>query len=125
MKNSQVYEDLRESYIRERTQAKLLLVQNHPERPKIVSNRPIPREARGGARRWDHFYPFEEMKIGDSFWVASEKGARGCTAGAITWFAKKSGWKFVSRGQAEDGKSNSEVCGKKKGLRGMRVWRLA
>ncbi len=115
---STIYED---NFIEARKASKRLKVYNHPKPPKIVYDRPVPQEARGGVRKHDHFYPFEEMKPGGSFWIASEKGARGCTAGAITKFAKKSGWKFTSRGETEDGEANRTAS---KGLRGMRVWRV-
>lgn len=108
-------------YITRRKSARLLVVPNHPERPRIVSHIPVPVQTRGGARKWDNFYPFQDMKPGDSFWVPSETN---CTGGAVTKFAKKSGWKFVTRGVTEDGRKNGEVSGKVKGLRGTRVWRV-
>lgn len=105
-------------YLAGRKSAKPLLVPNHPERPKIVSDRPPPVEARGGLRKFDHFYPFEEMKVGDSFWVPAQSS---CTAGAVTKFSKRTGWKFTSRGEAEDGRTNGKVG---PGWRGTRVWRI-
>lgn len=110
-----------QNYIARRKAAKRVAAENHPEPPRIVSNIPIPVETRGGARaeRYRHFYPFEDMKVGDSFWVPS--GTQ-CTAGAITKFAKKSGWKFTQRGQAEDGRRNKSVGAAQ---RGTRVWRTA
>lgn len=106
-------------YILARRAAPRMQVPNHPEAPVIVSNIPVPGEARGGLRKFDHYYPFEDMKPGDSFWVPS---ATQCTAGAVTKFAKKSGWKFISRAQALDGRKNTEVG---KAHRGTRVWRTA
>lgn len=105
-------------YVEARKKAKRLLVSNHPERPEIVSNIPIPVQTRGGARKFDCFYPFEDMKVGDSFWVPSDTQ---CTAGAVSKFAKRTGWGFVTRGQAMDGRVNKVVG--KKGERGTRVWR--
>ncbi len=125
MKDSQALIDCRESYILDRKKAREMKVSNHPSRPPIDSDRPIPAEARGGVRKHDHFYPFEQMKVGDSFWIASERGTKGCTAGAITKFAKKSGWKFTSRAQTEDGRSNKMVSGTRTGIRGTRIWRTA
>lgn len=110
----------RTKYLKERKTAKLLLVPNHPEPPVIVSNIPIPVEARGGTRKFDHFYPFELMKPGDSFWVQS--GTQ-CTAGAVTKFAKRTGWRFVSRGQTEDGVPNIKATNNRK--RGTRIWRIS
>lgn len=107
-------------YIAKRKAAKRLEVPNHPEPPRVISDRPIPVEARGGTRKFTHFYPFEEMKPGDSFWVPS--GTQ-CTAGAISKFAKKSGWRFTSRGQAEDGRANGQISGTR-AERGTRVWRV-
>lgn len=123
----QILQELRRSrnnifYIEERKKSRKLAIANHPERPKIVSSIPAPVEARGGLRKFDHFYPFEDMKPGDSFWVSSETE---CTAGAVTKFAKKSGWRFVTRGQTEDGRKNADVSGKRKGIRGTRVWRIS
>lgn len=108
----------RASYINARHLAKKLKVPNHPRQPEIVYNIPAPVEARGGTRKFDHFYPFEKMKVGASFWVPSHTN---CTAGAVTKFAKKSGWKFISRGQSQDGRANNEVSAKD---RGTRVWRI-
>lgn len=114
-----------EDYVAQRRQSRLLLVPNHPERPKIISDRELPQQTRGGCKKFDHFYPFEDMKPGDSFWVPSTTQ---CTAGAVTKFSKKSGWKFVSRGQTEDGRSNKGVSGKPRSgnrKRGTRVWRVS
>lgn len=105
-------------YITARKAAKTMVVANHPERPKIVYNIPPPAETRGGVRKYDHFYPFEDMLPGGSFWVPADTL---CTRGAITKFAKKSGWKFITRAQSEDGVPNTKVG---KGRRGMRVWRV-
>lgn len=112
--------EARDRYLQQRKKAKVLAVPNHPETPKIDHHIPPPVEARGGVRKFDHFYPFEEMKPGDSFWVPSQTY---CTAGAVTKFAAKSGWKFISRGQSQDGKANSQVGNKSK--RGTRVWRVS
>ena len=106
-------------YVESRKNARLLVVPNHPDRPEIVSNIPIPLEKRGGVRKYDHFYPFEDMKVGDSFWVPSTTY---CTLGAITKFSKKTGWKFSTRAQSKDGLSNNKVAVEK---RGVRVWRIS
>lgn len=107
-------------YLEHRKKSRRIKVPNHPDSPKIVSDIPIPAESRGGLRKFDHYYPFEDMKPGDSFWVPSTSY---CTGGAVTKFAKKSGWKFVTRGQSEDGVQNKKVSNNK--LRGTRVWRIA
>ncbi len=108
----------RKQYLEERKKSRELKVPNHPTRPLIVSHIPVPTEARGGTRKFDHFYPFEDMKPGDSFWVPSSTG---CTAGAVTKFAKRTGWKFTSRGQTEAGLGNAKAANR---LRGTRVWRV-
>lgn len=107
------------TYIEERQASRRLKVPNHPSPPEIDHNIPIPTEARGGTRKYDHFYPFEQMQPGDSFWVPSTTQ---CTSGAITKFSKKSGWKFTSRAQTKDGCSNKQVS---RGKRGTRVWRVS
>lgn len=93
--------------------------EHHPEPPQIDSDRPIPVEARGGLRNGNfiHFYPFERMRVGDSFWVPE---GQKCTAGAMHRFAKRSGWTFISRAQAQDGRPIRTVGVAK---RGTRVWR--
>jgi hypothetical protein len=106
-------------YVEARLAARKLKVPNHPQIPQIDHDRSLPVQTRGGVRKFDHFYPFERMKPGDSFWVPSDTQ---CTAGAMTKFSQKSGWKFVSRGQAQDGRPNGQV-GRK--LRGTRVWRIS
>lgn len=111
-----------DQYIGARKVAKPLHVANHPDQPRIDHDRPIPVEARGGLRKYDHFYPFEQMQPGDSFWVPAESN---CTAGAVTKFAAKSGWSFTSRAETQDGRPNSTVGSSKKGLRGRRVWRVS
>lgn len=105
-------------YVEARKKAKRLLVPNHPERPEIVSNIPIPVQTRGGTRKFDCFYPFEDMKVGDSFWVPSDTQ---CTAGAASKFAKRTGWKLLTRGQSLDERANKSVADS---LRGTRVWRV-
>lgn len=106
------------SYVERRKASPMLKTDHHPKRPEIVSNIPAPERKIGGARRYDHFYPFEEMRVGDSFWVPGETQ---CTRGAVTKFAKKSGWRFTVRAESKDGRPWSKV-GKEK--RGLRVWRL-
>ena len=108
-----------EGYVAARKRARLLLVPNHPERPQIVSDRPVPQQTRGGARKYDCYYPLQDMLPGDSFWVPSTTQ---CTAGAVSKFGKKTGWRFVTRGQAEDGTPNKEASNPK---RGTRVWRVS
>ena len=105
-------------YVSARRESRRIRVPNHPKTPEIEKNIPLPVEARGGLRKFDHYYPFEEMLPGDSFWVPSSTEY---TAGAVTKFARKSGWKFVTRGQGKDGEKNSELG---KGSRGTRVWRV-
>lgn len=115
------------SYIDTRISAKSIRPPNHPLIPEIVSNIPPPIELRGGLRKMDHYYPFERMQaprmvdgewIYDSFWVPSSTG---CTPGAVTKFAKKSGWRFTTRGETKDGNPNKTAT---KSLRGTRVWRI-
>lgn len=108
------------AYVEARRRSRRLIAQHHPSAPVIDKNVPIPTTgARGGLRKFDHFYPFELMEPGDSFWVP---GSTQCTAGAVTKFAKKSGWKFMSRGQGQDGTANKELP---RSTRGVRVWRIA
>ena len=94
------------------------------EPPKIESagQFPIPMKVPRGTGHMNgtHFYPFENMKIGDSFWVSDPEGKR-CTAVAVSRFAKKTGWKFLTRCQTEDGRPGSKV---KQKYRGTRVWRV-
>jgi hypothetical protein len=108
-------------YIIARKAARVLQVANHKEQPKVVYDILPPVETRGGVRKYDHFYPFEDMKPGGSFWVESSSR---CTLGAVTKFAKKTGWKFMTRAQTEDGRANNEVRESKNVKRGTRVWRL-
>lgn len=105
-------------FILARKRSDRIQVEHHPASPEIVYDIPAPVEARGGLRKFDHYYPFEEMKPGASFWVPSETG---CTPGAVTKFAKRTGWKFATRAQAKDGRANNKVGSKE---RGTRVWRL-
>lgn len=107
-----------QEYIEARRKSRIIPVANHPEQPEIEKGVPIPIEARGGLRKYDHFYPFEKMEIGDSFWVSSSSY---CTAGAVTKFSKKTGWKFISRGESKAGVANSLAA---KNKRGTRVWRI-
>jgi hypothetical protein len=92
----------------------------HGDDPIVIDHdRPPPIERRGGAfNRKAHFYPFEAMRPGDSFWVP---GQTKCTNGAVTKFAKRTGWRFTTRAEAQDGRVNSKVS---PSLRGIRVWRL-
>lgn len=107
-----------ETYLAKRKNAKRIRPQSHEVKPpEIEHGIPPPKETRGGARNFSHFYPFEEMKVGDSFWVGGETM---CTRGAVTDFAKRSGWKFVCRAQTKDGKPNAGQGGG----RGTRVWRV-
>lgn len=106
-----------QEYLERRLSARTLKVPNHPKVPEIEHGIPMPPQ-RGGVAKFDHFYPFELMKPGDSFWVPSNTF---CTAGAIHKFAKRTGWKFVSRGQHQDGKPNNGSSKKN----GTRVWRTA
>lgn len=92
---------------------------NHPAPPVIDRHIPPPLEYRGGERWFDHFYPFEQMLPGDSFWVSSDTG---CTPGAVTKFARRTGWKFMTRAQSRDGVPNGKVSRRE---RGTRVWRIA
>lgn len=111
--------DLPVDFIEARKASRRMQVANHPVAPTMDSPaRPIPVETRGGLRKYDHFYPFEEMAVGDSFWVPSDTG---CTPGAVTKFAKKSGWRFVTSAQTFDGISNTTAPRK---MRGTRVWRI-
>ncbi len=108
-----------EEFITKRKHAKYRAsTHNHPK-VLLEHNIPVPTTKRGGARVWDHFYPFESMAPGDSFWVESSSN---CTSGAVTQFAKKSGWKFITRAQSKDGVPN-RICANSK--RGTRVWRVA
>jgi hypothetical protein len=110
-------------YITSRKSARRIKVPNHPDQPVIEHKLfPIPIEKRGGSRprRFDHFYPLEEMEVGDSFWVPADTT---CTSGALTKFAKRTGWKFTYRAQTQDGKPNDRVR-KDTNKRGTRVWRI-
>lgn len=109
-----------EDYLVSRRKSRVLSVPNHPQRPEIEHGIPVPLERRGGVRKFDHFYPFEDMKPGDSFWVPGETY---CTAGAITKFSKRTGWKFVSRRQTKEGLSSAEIKNNRK--LGTRVWRVS
>ena len=112
-------------YIAARKASKRIIAQHHPDVPVIVSDRPIPVETRGGLRKFDHFYPFEEMKPGDSFWVPTHGSTSICTKGAVSRFAKKSGWKFITRSQSEDGRANSLICNHSRPkYAGIRIWRI-
>jgi len=87
---------------------------------EITLDVPIPLELRGGTRKWDHFFPFEDMKqVGASFWVPKEhvQSARSMA----TAFTKRTGWKFVSRAQSKEGVPNAKVGDKKQGVR---IWRI-
>ena len=91
LERQSIIEDLREQrakiiYLESRKTSRRLKVPNHPARIEIVSNIPVPVEARGGVRKFDHYYPFEDMGPGDSFWVPS---ATQCTAGARNEVCKK------------------------------------
>lgn len=108
-----------QGYLQARSASRTLWVANHPTVPQIEHGVPPPVEARGGVRKYDHFYPFERMLVGDSFWVSATSS---CTAGAVTKFAKRTGWRFVTRGQTQDGTVNRLAT---KSLRGTRVWRTA
>ena len=112
-------------YIAARKASKRTIAQHHPETPIIVSDRPIPVETRGGLRKFDHFYPFEEMKVGDSFWVPLHGSTSACTKGAVTKFAKKSGWQFTTRSQDKAGRANSRIASHMRfKLAGIRIWRV-
>lgn len=52
------------TYLTGRRASRTLQVPNHPERPEIEHGIPLPVEARGGLRKYDHFYPLEDMKPG-------------------------------------------------------------
>lgn len=122
-------------YCQKRQKAPRLKPTKHPgPRPLVEKDRPIPvelveRQTRrdysksklGGARNFSHFYPFEDMEIGDSFWVRCETN---CTTGAISKFSKKTGRKFLHRMERKDGKviKRGEKVGKSE--RGRRVWRI-
>lgn len=109
-----------ENYLDVRRKAPVRKTQHHGAKPpEIEKGIPIPQETRGGAHNFSHFYPFEEMEVGDSFWI---KGSTGCTKGAVSDFAKKTGRKFTCRSQSKDGRSNKAVG---KEHRGLRVWRIA
>lgn len=118
-----------EQYVRARLASRRVSVSNHPDEPELTFTRPAPtkvpgKSSPGGARggfRWckfDHFYPFEVMLVGQSFWVPSQ---RGCTHGAVTKFARASGWKFVCSSEGEDGTRNRQLPVE---VKGVRVWRI-
>lgn len=93
-----------------------------PPRPQVEIGIPIPPDGRGGnnSSSFDHFYPFERMKVGYSFWVAETK--QNAMSAAVK-FAAKTGRKFVSRAITKDGRKNGKVSNSS-GLRGTRVWRI-
>jgi hypothetical protein len=109
------------AYIAARKRAKRVAAVNHSAPIKIIYSRPIPVEKRG-SMKFHHFYPFEDMKPGGSFWIQSDEKLM-CPRAAVSQFAKKSGWKFITRGQSKDGRPNKEVH--RLGERGVRIWRIS
>lgn len=109
-----------EAYVQQR-KANSVRPTHHADlvQPEIDKGIPIPTQTRGGAHYMSHFYPFEKLEVGDSFWVPVDCKA---VIPAMAKFAKKSGWKLISRGQSREGKSNN-VAGRTK--RGFRIWRVA
>ncbi len=63
---------------------------------KIEESIPIPREKVGGGR--PAVYPFNDMKIGDSFAAPSEVGKSAMNA-ARSWAHRHPGWSCVCRTQ--------------------------
>lgn len=107
-------------FLTKRKEGKKVKPVAHPQAtPEIDHDVPVPVELRGGSRNFSHFYPFEEMAVGDSFWVQADSN---CTSGACSKFAKKTGWGFVTRSQTKDGKRNRKRNGT--GRNGTRVWRV-
>lgn len=106
-------------YLVARRSSRTMTSNKHGESPpKIERNVPIP-EKKKQVSKFDHFYPFENMKVGDSFWVA---GDQYCTSRAVTQFTARTGWRFVTKGQSRDGRKNCNVG--KHEERGQRVWRV-
>lgn len=118
------YAETPSDYLEARRQFKeVRATQHHGRRakPEIEKGIPVPTRGKNAHANGRHFYPFEDMEIGDSFWVPDPAGHT-CTKSAITAFASRSGWKFTLRGQAQDGRMNRVVG--KKSERGTRVWRI-
>lgn len=110
---------------RRRAAKKLQSTDEHGPRPRIERGVPVPAELRGGPRHFAHFYPFEDMEIGDSFWVP---GGTTCTNGAAMKFGEKTGWQFRCRAETRDGRRVKTVGSRpapgKPHERGTRVWRI-
>lgn len=108
-----------DDYLEARTKAARVRSRKITSVVEIEQGVPIPVETRGGVHvaNFDHFYPFEDMKVGDSFWVADGLAA---VRPATTKFAAKSGWKFLTRAQSREGKKAMNTPHSK---RGVRVWR--
>lgn len=107
-------------FIQARLAAPLMKSRNH-SRPQIEKGIPVPGKKHHVAKH-DHFYPFEAMEVGDSFWVEGDKH---CTSRAVSIFTAKTGWKFITRGQLKDGRANKfGHAGRKKDARGQRIWRV-
>lgn len=68
----------------------------------IQENIPIPDVGYAGGR--PKLYPFEQLRVGDSFFAAK----RPCT----TTYQQKTGWRFTTRRVVENGQP------------GFRVWRV-
>lgn len=105
-----------EAYLAQRRESSGL-----PALPIEKKEFPIPVETRGGTREqsFESKYPFEFLEIGDSFWVPDMVVET--FSSYANRFSKKSGWKFVCRGQTKDGRPGRDT---KAELRGVRVWRV-
>lgn len=107
-----------EEYLEKRKKSRSMPTTHGLEEPEITYSIPIPKELRGGVGNFVHFYPFEKMEPGASFWVP---GSTTCTNSAVGKWEQRTGWKMMVRAQRKDGSPN--VHGKK-GENGCRVWRV-
>ena len=79
---------------------------------KIEKDVELPKSERGA----DSIYPFEDMKIGDSFFVKGDKKKAGNVRGCKQWAQNKNNAVFTSRFREEN--QNGET------VEGVRVWRI-
>lgn len=82
---------------------------------KIDKNVPIP----PGAGRKTQIYPFEDMEVGDSFFVAGKNSDQ--LTNAAAHYRKRNNWGFSAR-NAEEVAINPET-GAQGVIKGARIWR--
>jgi len=73
---------------------------------KIEKN--IPLSARPGGKGKKPYYPYGEMEIGDSFFVAGANVSRRAAVGAYAYSDRHVGFKFAARAESD----------------GLRIWRV-